>query len=306
MQEGTPIIIKKKKKHAHGHHGGAWKVAYADFVTAMMAFFLVMWILGMSDTEKESVAAYFQDPIGFTKKVPTYPISVGPQGREVNVMAGQGARSDGIMSDKGQMDRVEGQIKEVIEQDPTLKPLLAKGDISVGQGADGLVIEIIENETSGEVFFEVGSSVVREQARRVFAKIAPVLANSGRLLKVEGHTDARPFPGSGYDNFDLSSERANTVRRLLMGFGVKKSQVLEAVGKADTDPRVPEDPYHFSNRRVTILLPYKFSRESTYKLPAEIVDEQVEGVFTRPEGVSRDIGAEIEILVGSRLPVVRE
>ena len=257
MQEGTPIIIKKKKVHGHGHHGGAWKVAYADFVTAMMAFFLVMWILGMSDEEKESIAAYFNDPTGFTKHRPGHAIKIGPQGQEVTPEQGEGAKNEGIMADKGELD--------------------------VKQTDEGLVIELIENETTGEVFFEVGSSSVRDQARAIFTKIAPILAKSNRLLKVEGHTDARPYPGTGYDNFDLSSDRANAVRRLLLANGLKTDQVLSAEGRADTDPRNPADPFHFSNRRVTILLPYRYAKGNTYRLPAEIVDDEVEGVFTRPD-----------------------
>ncbi len=283
MQEGTPIIIKKKKVHGHGHHGGAWKVAYADFVTAMMAFFLVMWILGMSDEEKESIAAYFNDPSGFSQRRPGHAIKIGPQGKEATPEQGEGARNEGIMEDKGELDDVQTQVEEAIEADPVLKNYADKGDIDVKQNDEGLVIELIENETTGEVFFEVGSSSVRDQARAIFAKIAPILAKSNRLLKVEGHTDARPYPGTGYDNFDLSSDRANAVRRLLLANGLKTDQVLSAEGRADTDPRNPADPFHFSNRRVTILLPYRYAKGSTYRLPAEIVDDEVEGVFTRPE-----------------------
>ncbi len=259
MQEGTPIIIKKKKVHGHGHHGGAWKVAYADFVTAMMAFFLVMWILGMSDEEKESIAAYFNDPTGFTKHRPGHAIKIGPQGKEVTPEQGEGAKNEGIMADKGELDEVQNQVEQAIEADPVLKNYADKGDIDVKQTDEGLVIELIET------------------------KIAPILAKSKRLLKVEGHTDARPYPGTGYDNFDLSSDRANAVRRLLLANGLKTDQVLSAEGRADTDPRNPADPFHFSNRRVTILLPYRYAKGNTYRLPAEIVDDEVEGVFTRPD-----------------------
>jgi chemotaxis protein MotB len=287
MQEGTPIIIKKVKKGGHGHHGGAWKVAYADFVTAMMAFFMVMWILGMSQPEKEAIAAYFSDPSGVTKQVPTYQISLGPMDKMMGENSGSAdSRDEGIMRDKAEMDKTQAELNEAIEEDPDLKSLAAKGDLEVSQTSEGLVLELIENEAGGEVFFTVGSSGVRDQAKKVFEKLAPVLAATGRLIKVDGHTDARPFPGSGYDNFDLSAERANAVRRLFLTYGVKKSQIIGVEGKADTDLRKPEDPYHFSNRRVTVLLPYRFMRTATQKMPTDIADESVEGVFVKPKGLS--------------------
>lgn len=294
MQEGTPIIIKKVKKGGHGHHGGAWKVAYADFVTAMMAFFMVLWIMGMSQPEKEAIAAYFNDPTGVTKKVPTYKISIGPQG-EPRAMAASDSSSgsDGIMKEKAEMDSVQKDIEKAVAQDAELSKMAEHGDIQVAQTAEGLVLELIENEANGEVFFTVGSSSVRDQARLVFKKLSPILAKAGRLMKIEGHTDARPFPGSGYDNFDLSSERANEVRRLMMASGVNRTQILGAEGKADTDLRKPSDPYHFSNRRVTVLLPYKYMRSDTYKLPTEIRDENTQGVFVRPKEASNVVKEKI-------------
>ncbi|MFM9873334.1 MAG: flagellar motor protein MotB [Fimbriimonadaceae bacterium] len=285
MQEGTPIIIKKVKKGGHGHHGGAWKVAYADFVTAMMAFFMVLWIMGMSQPEKEAIAAYFNDPTGFTKKIPTYKISVGMQGEPKSMQTSESSSGDdGVMREKAQMDSVQQKLEEAVQNDKELSKLADKGDLQVKQTAEGLVLELIENEANGEVFFTVGSSSVRDQARKVFEKLAPILASTKRLMKIEGHTDARPYPGIGYDNFDLSSERANEVRRLMMAHGVDRNQILGAEGKADTDLRKPSDPYHFSNRRVTVLLPYKYMKASTMKLPTEVSDPGVQGVFVRPKG----------------------
>lgn len=278
MQEGTPIIIKKKKVHGHGHHGGAWKVAYADFVTAMMAFFMVMWILGMSDSQKEAIAAYFNDPTGFQKRVPMNPISPYSTGKPMDGGKGSGNKSDGIMADEG-LEKTKEEVKQAIEKDPELKQLQKEGDIQVTQTAEGLLIEFIENETNGEVFFEIGSASVRPKAREMFAHLAPILAASGRLLEIQGHTDARPFPGAGYDNFDLSGDRAQAVRRLLMAGGVADDQVLSVEGKGSSDPRVSGDPYHFSNRRVALLLPFRYTKAGSYQLPVDIVDEKTEGAF---------------------------
>ncbi len=283
MQEGTPIIIKKKKSHGHGHHGGAWKVAYADFVTAMMAFFMVMWILGMSEEQKEAIAAYFNDPVGYSRQIPTYEFSIGPSDQANNLFDGAPSDSQAVIRDREELDSAASEIEEAIQGDPELQRLANHGDLEVKQTAEGLVLELIENEAGGEVFFQVGSSSVRDQARMVFKKLSPILAATKRLMKIEGHTDARPFPGTGYDNFDLSSERANAVRRLMMAHGVSAKQILGAEGRADNDLRKASDPYHFSNRRVTILLPYRYAKASTPKLPTDIADERVEGVFVRPQ-----------------------
>ncbi len=278
MQEGTPIIIKKKKAHGHAHHGGAWKVAYADFVTAMMAFFMVMWILGMSDSQKEAIAAYFNDPIGFQKRPALNPISPYAKGKPQTMTDGNGATSDGVMADKG-LQKVEEEIDKAIQEDKELKDLKEKGDIHVTKTAEGLLIELIENDTNGEVFFEVGSSVVRDKAKAMFHHLGPILASSGRPLEIQGHTDARPFPGSGYDNYDLSADRAQSVRRLLMQGGVTPDQVLSVEGRGSSDPRKPSDPNHFSNRRVAILLPWKIAKAGAYKLPVDISDSGTQGAF---------------------------
>lgn len=283
MQEGTPIIIKKVKKGGHGHHGGAWKVAYADFVTAMMAFFLVMWILGMSAEDKASVAAYFRDPNGFSKKVqrntPTLGITEQPS------RAGA-VSEEGMALEEKEMSQIEGDINKSIEADPELSGLVEDGDFSIRNTAEGLLVELIENETSGELFFKSGSDVVRPKAEKVFAAIAPVLGASKRLIEIEGHTDSEPFGSYAYDNYDLSSDRARSVKRLLLRNGVGQNQIHAVTGKADTELRNPADPYHFSNRRVTILLPYQFAPGAPKKLPANIGNESVEGAFSMPQGLS--------------------
>lgn len=305
MQEGTPIIIKKVKKGGHGHHGGAWKVAYADFVTAMMAFFMVMWILGMSEDEKASVAAYFKDPTGFTKKNPRYPLSLGMSDSPPKVGTTESggdsltAQEKKMVSEQTEMKEVQDEIEEQIQQDPALKHYVDAGDVEVNQTPNGLVIELIENETSGEVFFEKSSSIVRPNAQKVFLTIAPILAKSERPIVLTGHTDATPFPGSGYDNLDLSGDRANAVRRLLEANGVDQAKILSVEAKGAKELRMPDDPYHFSNRRVTILLPYLYQKGDVMRLPTEIMDEKTEGAFSLPNpGVgkvlNRDLKSESE------------
>lgn len=286
MQEGTPIIIKKVKKGGHGHHGGAWKVAYADFVTAMMAFFLVMWILGMSSEDKESIAAYFQSSKGISKKSPRFDPALGLTKRPPAATTMEKDQASSVSKETKELSQIEGDLKQKISEDPELKGLMEGGDVEIHKTSEGLQIDLIENETTGEVFFESGSPVVRPQAKKIFASIAPLLAKTKRLFEIEGHTDRKPFAGAnGYDNFDLSADRALSVKRLLTSGGVSPIQILSVTGKADQEPRKPEDPYHFSNRRVTILLPFKFAPGAPQKLPATINDSRIEGAFSLPGGV---------------------
>ena len=289
MQEGTPIIIKKVKKGGHGHHGGAWKVAYADFVTAMMAFFLVMWILGMSDDQKAAIAAYFNDPQGIAKKGQGFPPVLGISDKP----AGGPSNENAVTLENQQLSQVKNDIENRIDGDENLEGLIENGDFSIRNTSEGLLVELIENETSGELFFKSGSSQVRPKAEQVFATIAPILGETKRVIQIEGHTDAEPFGSASYDNYDLSTERALAVKRLLLRNGVSYGQIHEVTGKADTDPRMPEDPYHFSNRRVTILLPYKYAQGETMKLPAQIQDEAIQGAFSMPSsGVAPDLQGE--------------
>ncbi|MCH7904835.1 MAG: OmpA family protein [Armatimonadetes bacterium] len=283
MPEGVPIIIKRKKATKHPHHGGAWKVAYADFITAMMAFFMVMWIIGMDDDDRMTIQSYFKDPVGFSKQAPKTPFTVAPgttmPGGRFSPDSGQSM----IDRDMESMEDVRKQLEKEFEDDPELRGMLADHAVEINVTPDGLVLEFIENEMNGEVFFLLGKEVVRPQAKKVMLKIAPILANSGRPLIIDGHTDARPFPGTGYDNFDLSLDRANAVRTVLRSGGVEASQVSMIRGFADTRPRVVDDPFHFSNRRVSILLPYKYREQTVFSgLPSELLRESTEGMFRLP------------------------
>lgn len=290
MQDGTPIIIKKKKVSGHGHHGGAWKVAYADFVTAMMAFFMVMWIMGMSQEDRNIIQQYFDDPTGFDKRPPRSAISVGPAGGPRSKKTGEaGTGSAEREADKA--IRLKNELKEKIEQVPELKKLMTSHSIEVKVNKQGVMLEFSENETNGEVFFEIGSANVRPSARQLIATVAPLLASTNRPLIIKGHTDSRQYGSqNGYDNFSLSSDRADAVRLLLQGFGVNRKQVLNVVGCADTEPRVKDDPYHFSNRRVSVLLPYALTQQESPRLPADELKQSVEGMFRLPDGDVIEIG----------------
>ncbi|MCW5937100.1 MAG: OmpA family protein [Fimbriimonadaceae bacterium] len=288
MQEATPIIIKKKKVQGHGHHGGAWKVAYADFVTAMMAFFMVMWIMGMSQETRDVIQGYFRDPAGFMKNPPKLSVNVGPEGGTLRSPMGQAGAADKEKEEVAVMRAIRDQIEQAAESDPASRKLLESKGVEVKLTPDGVIVELTENEQNSEVFFKLGRAEVRPAAREILAKIAPILAKTGREMVVDGHTDARPLPTANYDNFDLSHDRANAVRRLLRSGGVPEEQFLAVRGFAARQPRRPEDPNHFSNRRVSILIPYSFKQATIAGLPADVSRESVEGVFRVPKPAGPD------------------
>ena len=243
---GQPIIIVKKKINHGGHHGGAWKVAYADFVTAMMAFFLVMWLVNQSKPVKAAIAGYFKDPALF---------EAGGGGR--GVLPG-GTAADlkpesAPSTEKGDQAKLETavtRIRERLEQVPAFKKLRDQIEFSIS--AEGLRIDLLEKDDS--TFFDSGSPSLRGESERVFGVIAQELAELDHDVAIEGHTDSRPYASSDrYSNWELSSDRANTVRRVMERAGLRGSQVSSVRGFADRQPRV-SDPMDARNRRVTILV----------------------------------------------------
>ena len=255
-----PVIIKKKKSHDHGgHHGGSWKVAYADFVTAMMAFFMVMWIMGLSDDTRSIVAGYFNDPMGFMKNEPRSKTVITMPGMKAS-KPGEDRDGSKPLDDKSQVKEmqkdIEKNFKNLAAGSTDISKLLQY--VSVKVTTEGLRMEFMEDK--GAVFFESGSATIRPLALQLIASIAPIVKESGRDLKLEGHTDAAPYRGSGYDNYRLGSDRANAFRIALLQDGIPDAQFAEVTSYADKQPLFPEDPLHFGNRRVSLLL--KFKKES--------------------------------------------
>ena len=274
--DGTPIIIKKKRHAAHAHHGGSWKVAYADFVTAMMAFFMVMWILGLSDESKSQISGYFQDPMGYSRtppltrnivKFPGVAITKGGNIKTQSADIVEKSRRQ-VITLKDELDKVIGKaLMDAKKGSETKAGDLGKDGksqaamdlkrmaehLKITMTPEGLRIEFQEDK--GAVFFQSGSAVVRPEARILLKPLAKLLATSGRSMQIEGHTDSVPYGTGGYDNWDLSQDRANSMRRVLMGGGVVSDQLLSVTGYADTRPRDANNPKSPVNRRVSILLP---------------------------------------------------
>ena len=246
-----PIIIVRKKVHGHaGHHGGAWKVAYADFVTAMMAFFMVMWILGMDPTVKNSIEGYFSNPIGFKKGYTAgkSPLSSGNSPGKVSTtsirLISRHAEEEALSSAGG---RIKSKLKEA--------GLTAIGDrIEIVRTKAGLRIELAEGK-SGQEFFEVASATMTTTMKKTLEIVAQELAPLQNPVIVEGHTDASQYAGM-YSNWELSADRANAARRVMEASGLDGARVIEVRGMADRELRNPHNPLDPRNRRITIMLPF--------------------------------------------------
>jgi len=232
-----PIIVIKKKGQHGGHHGGAWKVAYADFVTAMMALFIVLWLMNSSDTIKKAVAGYFNDPKGTANLLGT-------------TMSGNGASPAETKPD----DRMK-QLKEKLDAEIRAKQELKKlsDQIEITITPEGLRIELLEGAKA--TFYESGSPHLSASGQELLAVLANELKTLPNALLIEGHTDAAPYSSdTGYSNWELSADRANTARRLLQQDGVRADQVTQVRGYADQMLRVKAKPYDPSNRRISILV----------------------------------------------------
>jgi chemotaxis protein MotB len=235
----APIIIRKKIVHA-GHHGGAWKVAYADFVTAMMALFIVLWLLASSEQVKKAVASYFIDP----------------QSKTHETGSGLVGSGQSMAFSKQDLDKLKKKLEEAIKKRmPDFQQI--KNQVTISVTGEGLRIELLENKTG--VFFENGNAEPTAAATEIFKVLAAELGALPNHLLIEGHTDSKPFSteAKGYSNWELSTDRANSARRVLQQNGVKPDQIKEVRGFADQQLRNKVDPLDAANRRVSILVQYQ-------------------------------------------------
>jgi chemotaxis protein MotB len=247
------VIVKKVIQGGGGHHGGSWKVAYADFVTAMMAFFMVMWILGMDDKTKQAIEGYFANPVGYKKGygAGSSPLSTGTT--PANVQKTQ-LRMIVRSTEQRTFETLKAQILDKLAKSDSLKRLNALVDVQVTP--DGLRIELVETG-AGDVYFPLGSARMKPATMLALQLIGSELSSLEHPLVLEGHTDAAKFGAAGdYGNWELSSDRANAARRVLETAGVAQGRIIEVRGLADTKPRVLDDPMSPANRRISILLPF--------------------------------------------------
>ena len=250
MSKGQQVVIVKKRGHgAHGHHGGAWKVAYADFVTAMMAFFLVMWLVAQSPQVKAAVAGYFRDPGVFDTTRGSGVLPGGAEGlRETGVTPA--ARTSDVQEAQAVLERAAAHLRETLRSTPSLKSLEDRIEITVTP--EGLRIELLE--TANKSFFEVGSAELLPETVELLAIISKELGSLGNPIALEGHTDSRKYAASKYGNWELSTDRANAARRAMEKFGLRDGQINAVRGYADTRLRTRDEPLDARNRRVSIVV----------------------------------------------------
>lgn len=276
--EARPIIIKRIKKISAGAHGGAWKVAYADFVTAMMAFFLMLWLLNSTSKEqKEGLANYFTPTVASTNS----------ESGAGDILGGTSLNSDGAQSsavtvsipattteaesedqstakiseeeyaelvakkEQEYFEQMAEDLKVAIQESPELAEL--EDQVLIDITEDGMRIQLVDKDN--RAMFRPGSADLYKYAEKMLGKIASVVVKMPNRLSISGHTDAAPFNSRpNYSNWELSADRANASRRVLNNSGVSSNRVAEVLGMAGSDPLLPDNPLRPENRRITILL----------------------------------------------------
>jgi chemotaxis protein MotB len=259
VSDAERLIIKKVKKRGghEPHHGGAWKVAYADFVTAMMALFIVLWIIAHNQNIRSSVAQYFRDPgavhqtaAGVLNGVNSVKPFSDPNSAAPAV---QSQRPQGPQQSEVEKLRDEGEkLIKTIAAVPDLAKF--KDQIQITVTREGLRIDLIEQ--SEGLFFDIGSARLKQDAVQLLKLMASRIGTFPNDVVIEGHTDSRPYTRTGYNNWDLSTDRANSARRVLEDGGIRDKQITGVNGYADRRLKNPTKPYDFSNRRVTILVAF--------------------------------------------------
>ncbi len=267
-----PIIIKRKALHATPH-GGAWKVAYADFVTALMSLFIVLWLMGSSDRIKKAVAGYFNDPKGTANLLGT------------NMSSDGSATTPSI---DAKMKRLKEKLEAEIKAQKELEKLSKQIEITITP--EGLRIELIEDKNG--TFYELGSARLSNSGQMLLKLLAAELKTLPNGLLIEGHTDATQYSSdASYGNWELSADRANSARRLLQQYGVRANQVTQVRGYADQLLRVSKNPYDPSNRRISILVKNEMEIAALPDVPAsKVVDGRAPPTADKPK--PPDVGSQ--------------
>ena len=269
-----PIVVKRIKKHAGGHHGGAWKIAYADFVTAMMAFFLLMWLLGsVTKGDLQGIADYFRTPLkvalngGSGSGDATSIVKAGgrdltraddqqmrrgempPRKQTVNAAA---ARAEIARQDMQRLKALKGQLESVIDANPLLHQY--RNQLLVDITTEGLRIQVVDDLS--RPMFDLGSAQLKPYARDILLALAPTLNGVSNVISLTGHTDAKPYASGerGYSNWELSADRANASRRVLVAGGIDEGKLKRVVGMSSAVLFDGNDPHNPANRRIAIIV----------------------------------------------------
>ncbi|MGF6694881.1 chemotaxis protein MotB [Metapseudomonas resinovorans] len=277
MENNQPIIVKRVKRYAAGHHGGAWKIAFADFATAMMAFFLVLWLMSSATPEqKKAISGYFKDPVGFTESASPYVIDLGgtptpapdrtlnpelkdaPDAQEVPTDTSDTAPVDAsqveTLAEQIERERLELLLQELqnkVEENPELRKF--KDQILFEITQDGLRIQIMD--AANRPMFDLGSARLQPYFEDILLILAETIKAVPNKISISGHTDAKPYAGDGdFGNWELSAGRANAARRTLIAGGYPEGQVARVVGYASSALFDRKDPFNPVNRRIDIIV----------------------------------------------------
>ncbi len=282
MKNDRPIVIKKIKKGGHGgHHGGAWKVAYADFVTAMMAFFLLMWLINTTTPEqKRGIADYFA-PESVSRSESGTGALLGGTSAANDGAAGQGSlavktqmrppatEEQSEINSKGQdnadgsassgrsnaqnaaLEQAAARLRQAMQDKPDLAEL--SKHVLIDDTPEGVRIQLVDQD--GRSMFEAGKADPKPYAQRLLQEVAKTVSGLPNRVSIVGHTDGGSFQGpGGYSNWDLSAARANASLKVLLDAGMGQDHVAEVGGRAGSDPLYPDNPYASGNRRISIVL----------------------------------------------------
>ncbi|MCX7898215.1 MAG: flagellar motor protein MotB [Rhodocyclaceae bacterium] len=291
-----PIVVKRVKKGGGAAHGGAWKIAYADFVTAMMAFFLLMWLLGSTTKgDLKGIAEYFQTPLlvamfggsgsgdsssviqgGGEDLTRTYgQVKKGAIEADKKTINLQALKADFERMERQRLEALKADIEALIEKDPMLKQF--KNQLLLDITTEGLRIQIVDEQN--RPMFDLASSELKPYTKQILRGIGPLLNRVENRISLSGHTDATPYAGGdrGFGNWELSANRANASRRELIAGGMDEAKVLRVVGFASTVPFDRDQPTSAVNRRISIVVLNKRTEEailSDGKQVAEIQDAE--------------------------------
>jgi chemotaxis protein MotB len=265
MSRKNIIIIKKVKAHG-GHHGGAWKVAYADFVTAMMSLFIVLWLLNTSEHVRKAVAGYFNDPLGYSKM----------NGTE---SAGQDSNSTATAEN---IQQLKDRLQQALMKAKDFQTLSKQIEMTITP--EGLRIELLESKNG--TFFDSGSANLNDSGREILTMLAKQLRAVPNHLSIEGHTDSQPYSdSSSYGNWELSADRANAARRIMQDTGLRSDQVSQIRGYADQRLRLPQSPLDPSNRRISLIVQYVEGQPLRNPIPVNLGKEEKTQTITAPPPV---------------------
>jgi len=293
MSDEQSIIIKRIVKCPHCAHGGAWKVAFADFMTAAMAFFLMLWVLGGENNEEmKAMAEYFRNPtiIEGSPEVLIESQSAGRPNDAVIDMGGFQSAPKGQEGDedgsgaakekeKAEMILLKQQLEQKIESSPELKKL--KDQLKIDITPNGLQVQVLDDRK--RPMFEAGVDLPKDYAARLLREVGKILANTDNRISIAGHTDSSGFRNSPeYTNWELSADRANAARRLLIRGGVDVKKIAQVVGLSDTVPFDRENPYNPRNRRISIIVLNKEAEERLKSLSEAPTTDQIEKEMANP------------------------